>query len=100
MGAEAIALPDGSRAAKAGSNDSAGPDGHEKNCRGLAKAVPGIKREGGRRGCTDSKGLFGRRAERAARAASRLPVSADDCLLKHGKLDARAINRQKKRNCG
>src|SRR6266850_8280992 len=100
MGAEAIALLDRSRAAKARSNDSAGPDGHGTNCRGPAKAVPGIKLEGGRRRCTNSKRLCGRRAKRAARAANRFPVRAADCLLEPGELVARAIHRQKKGDCG
>src|SRR5882762_8924217 len=100
MGAEAIALPDRSRAAKARSKDSAGPDGHGTNCRGPAKAVPGIKLEGGRRCCTNSKRICGRRAERAARAASRFPVRAADCLLEPSELVARAIYWQKKRDGG
>src|SRR4029077_5355002 len=98
MGAEAYALPDGSRATKAGRYGRAGTEGHATNCRRTAKAVPGIKRQGGRRGCPDSKRLCGRHAERAASAADRFSVRAADCLFEPGELAAGALDGPAKRD--
>src|ERR1700676_574601 len=100
MGAEANALPDSSRATEARRNDAAGAEGHGTRRRGSAKAVPEIKREGGRCCCTDSKTICGRYPQRSAVAASRFPVRAADCLLEPGHPVARAIDRAEKREDG